>query len=506
MSVPDPPDADAFSTMDSWALGQIAPWLTVPPETDPEAEFARLNASEPNLFILDIVKRAVAIRRKPEAARNANYGLAFDRINDYRRWFADVTAEYFPRLSTSLAVFVGDGALPNPRVPVFAFQKPSANRSLLLPDVDLIKQAFPNANDRLNYAQKACHAIFAGSTTGGGLITAEAVRRDGATARIRAALFFRGNPDVTFKLPHVTQHESTEVVEILKSMDIGVGARIDWPAQFANRFLISIDGNGATCSRLAIALSSNSVLMKYASDSQLYYFPDLRPWRHYLPIDRHEDVVALVAAERARPGLFLPIAENARRFSARFLTRRAALYYTARLLGAYHDLLGLTPAAPLIEAITGDKTAPPAVMLHVQNTGDIYAVAGSWCGVPGSLLAVEGLVVMAPEGLPIEDLSYQSVQPDGTLSQPVRSGEFCGTRGRNEPLRGFRIQLSRSAERRWRCKCWVRYTNGIEAGPFGAGVLFLAPAEAAIEAIRLSWEPISEDPASPAETPTVVNA
>jgi hypothetical protein len=54
--------------------------------------------------------------------------------------------------------------------------------------------------------------------------------------------------------------------------------------------------------------------------------------------------------------------------------------------------------------------------------------------------------------------------------------------------------------------CWVRYTNGIEAGPFGAGVLFLSPAEAAIEAIRLSWESVSEDPPSPAVTPALTSA
>jgi hypothetical protein len=166
------------------------------------------------------------------------------------------------------------------------------------------------------------------------------VLRDGAIPRVRAALHFRGDPNVSFLLPNVVQTDSPKVAELLRTMNIGVGQPpIPWAKQLESKFILSMDGNGATCSRLAVALASNSVLVKYDSDNLLYYFQGLRPWQHFIPVSRHEQVTEVVEREREYPGLFAKISEAGRRFHSAFLVREAAKYYTARLLTLYSELL-----------------------------------------------------------------------------------------------------------------------------------------------------------------------
>jgi len=52
------------------------------------------------------------------------------------------------------------------------------------------------------------------------------------------------------------------------------------------KYLISIDGATCTYSRVAWILYSNSVLMKHDSDHVQWYYNQLVPWKHYIPIDK----------------------------------------------------------------------------------------------------------------------------------------------------------------------------------------------------------------------------
>lgn len=182
-------------------------------------------------------------------------------------------------------------------------------------------------------------AAFVGSTSGSGLqrIDAENARTLAWPPRLKSFAYFRGNLRVSFRLPAVVQCDSADTAQILKTQGCGIGregARELWRRQFQGRFIISMDGNGATCSRVAIALKSRCALMKYDSDSILYYFHGLQPGRHYIPIAADADVEKILDLEAGGTS-FAAVAEQGRLFAQAMLGRVAVLAYTCLLLETY---------------------------------------------------------------------------------------------------------------------------------------------------------------------------
>jgi tetratricopeptide (TPR) repeat protein len=346
--VPDVADEDQ-ATMLSWAMEQIAPWIVAPQSlSEFDSEMNRLNETFPDVSVLVVENGAVRVREKPAAIRDV---YPPERIDAYKMWIEESVRKFCPELNTAFALYPVDGAWPDPPIPMFSFQKPVGNRSLLLPDIELIASRPLKTPDGMGYSDKECRAVFVGSTTGG-LVTRAAIRE--GIPRVRAALFFRGSPDVSFALPKIVQCDSEETIELLRSMGFGDNKTVSWDEQLGCKFIISMDGNGASCSRIFMTLRSNSALIKYESENVLYYFSGLRPWRHYIPVERDEDIPRLVELERRCPGTFNYISEEGNRFASRFLTRESALRYTAYLLQVYRDLV----------TAKSDRHAPQA-----QNAG-----------------------------------------------------------------------------------------------------------------------------------------
>jgi len=134
-------------------------------------------------------------------------------------------------------------------IPSFAFQKVRGSAVILLPDVDLLSIDLddPSLEDGFGFEAKVKHAMFVGSTTGR-TIDAEVVL-SGKHERLRAAVSFKDTPAVTFELPGIAQCDSPETERLIENLGI-TGRRRSWHEQFGSRYLISIDGNGATCSRV----------------------------------------------------------------------------------------------------------------------------------------------------------------------------------------------------------------------------------------------------------------
>jgi hypothetical protein len=322
----------------SWAEQQAGPWLAGSmPWSNALALIDNLNNGERNIYLLKLQNGQVAIEKKPVGPWSGRVNsLATHRAGQYRDFIEVVSRRCCPGLTTTLAIYVGDQALAAPPMPVFAFQKPHGNDSLLLPDVDLLESGFPTVeslSDPLSYLEKNCSAIFVGSTTGRRVT--EAVVRELGLPRLRSAVFFRNHPLVDFRLPNLVQWDSSATKQLLREMGFGDGVRVSWPQQFRHRFIISMDGNGASCGRVVRALLSNSVLLKYDSPHTLYYFSGLQPWLHYVPISCDEDVVHTVELELGHPGYFADIARAGQRFAQTLLSRDSAILYTSELLRLY---------------------------------------------------------------------------------------------------------------------------------------------------------------------------
>ena len=219
--------------------------------------------------------------------------------------------------------------------PIFQFQKPNGSSAILLPDIDFLGLDFyhqPGYADKIPYQEKATSAIFVGGTSGQ-VNTVETVREPVAP-RLQAGKHFRGHPDIHFLLTTLSRCQNAEAEQALRDLGFG-GPTVPWSEQFPHKFIISVDGNGATCSRVVIALKSNSALLKYNSPHHLYYFKGLVPWLHYVPIVEHGDIENIIKIERECPGTFASIAEEGRRFAETYINRQRVFQYVAELLTHY---------------------------------------------------------------------------------------------------------------------------------------------------------------------------
>lgn len=321
------------ATLDEWCRRELAGWTgrTVDP-----AALRALNATRPWLFLVTVGPDGAAVAAKPDGADDGG-PMARRRLGYYQPFLARAARRAHLSAPLTIALDLNDEPLARGDVPVFSFQKVAGTANILVPDVEFLQpthNALPSwlTLDRTPWRRKANSAVFAGSTTGG-LITAEVVRTL-ALPRLRAGAFFRGKPGVDFRLPNLVEVDTPETEALLRGSGFGEGA-LSWQEQFSHRFIISMDGNGATCSRVAITLRSRSVLLKYQSDRLLYYFRGLVPGRHYVPIAEDADVLRVVEAARADPAPFQAIAASGRAFARTFLTRRAVEQYMATLLRRY---------------------------------------------------------------------------------------------------------------------------------------------------------------------------
>lgn len=324
-----------------WISREFAPWDGV---AIAQGDLRRLQreacASSTTMRILSIRDGQVMVEPHPDdASGTATSRIGVGRAELYRSTIQRIVRRYGLAGSCDLLLQMGDGSMDYRHMPSFAFQKQRGAAAILLPDVDLLSMdwADPALIDPLDFAQKAPHAIFVGSTTGR-QIDAEVVlsRRH---ERLRAALSFKDAAGVTFDLPVITQCDTPETERLIAGLGVS-GRQRSWQEQFASRYLISIDGNGATCSRVAIALRSNSALVKYNSAHMLYYFHGLQPWVHYVPIRLDVQVEELVDNAGATFDRDRGIATRGSEFAERYLSPDAVDRYFAGVLRRYMEAFG----------------------------------------------------------------------------------------------------------------------------------------------------------------------
>ena len=334
-----PLSREARGTLRSWALREIAPWQfcgLTPAEI--AAALRGINNDNPQAYIFRIINGSVNIVPKPAGLEDRHHQYV-SRAELYRDFFQDVVSRWLPNLSLQLALGMDDCWLEYSDVPTFSFQKLYGN-SINVPDPDILMRDFLEDGEYVDneiFSEKSPTAVFYGSTTGD-LITFDKLTSR-SIPRLNAAEFFYARDDVIFRLPQVVQCENEGVSRLLAEVPFCQGGQASWQEQFRHKFIISIDGNGATCSRVVLGLRSNSVLLKYKSDYQLYYFQALVPGLHFIPISGHQNVVDIVAKERSAPGTYGAIAAAGSAFANTYLTRDAIEFYAACVLYLYAKIV-----------------------------------------------------------------------------------------------------------------------------------------------------------------------
>lgn len=328
--------------MDEWASLELAPWRGVGLRRDTLlAGLREAAARDPSIRIFHIRDGHVAMEEPQSmSASPALADLVASRAPLYRGFIQAVVTEHGIDCDVPLAIRLGDRGPEERDAPLFCFHKIRFERAILLPDLDFIISAYYAGaafHDDRGFADKAPEACFIGATTGG-VVSMKRVRAD-AHERIRAARFFRDKPGVRFEISAVVQCDSDETRrEVEGLVPMAAGWR-DWQDQFGYRYIISMDGNGATWSRTAVTLASNSVLVKYASASLLYYMHGLEPWVHFLPVRRDDDVLDIIAHAGRTFERDAVIAEAGRAFAVRHFSRAAVTGYMAALLRGYAEVV-----------------------------------------------------------------------------------------------------------------------------------------------------------------------
>ena len=473
-----------------WALAQLAAWSNAPaPELEAlRAQLAQLEAAFPSIFLFDFGAGYVSLRRKSRRHEDdASAGELLRRAELYLRLFRHVTTGFGLDFSFPLAIDVDDHPLDESGAPLFAFQKRAKSPLILLPDVDLLATDYlllPDFDDSLAFEEKLDAAVFVGATTGAD-VTRDVVQTL-SMPRLRAAVFFRDVPDVTFHLPKIVQYDSEDTVAMIRALGV-TGVPLSWRQQFAYRYLLSMDGNGATCSRVAIALNSCSVLIKYASDFQLFYFDGLESGRNFLSVSTDQDVLDAVAFFREHPSQAAAIAQAGRRFAQEHLSRLPVMTYVACLLDGYGRIVVRQP----VEGHDQARRSWPALDLygHVQDVGDMRPVPGGWLGGLDSEKGIEGFAIEPGPDVDPTDISYEGVRSDGSLTDRCFGYDFCGTRRLSRPLRGVCIRLRGRAALDYRLSYVAAFSDGSMIGPTPSGDIACSREEAKLTGLRLIVQP-----------------
>ena len=490
----------------SWCQKEISHWKSKRLDFSAVSEAIRYrNDLRPMEFLFSIKGGQVSVARKaPESPDR----VPIWRPPLYLNFLQEVVSHFCPDLETDLLINVADGNLNCEPIPIFAFQKPLGSNAILLPDVDFLEYKFyytnPSFIDSNEYLAKTCSAVFVGATTGGAL-TKETVS-SANHPRLRSALFFRENPNVDFRLPLLSGAEE-DVRQQLLGMGFGKGDRLSYHQQFKHRFLISMDGWGATCSRLPVTLRSASVLLKYDSPHQLYYFNGLIPWQHYIPIACDEDVNSIIRLEEHAPGSFASIARMGKEFADRYLTRLQAMKYTAWLLCAYADSFAssvagqsgwrtASPRPAFIMPTNVSEQGYPAdalpsleVTAHISDRGDVLFPMGESVGEVRENARIEGFSLEPGFGIAPSELEYSAVGEDG-LPSPVRTGGmFCGTTGKRQPLYGLAARTAGELARYWDCEYTASFDDDSEIGPVRQGVPCRTETGAQLRSFRIDIVP-----------------
>ncbi len=472
-----------------WAESQFTAWRGTNP-LDPQAlraQLERVEAASASIFLFDFAAGAVSLRHKTRSWQDVAEPELLRRARHYLALFREVVAAFGLQACFPLAIDVDDHPLHESGVPLLAFQKRSGSPLILLPDIDLLSGDYFVASeydDPYAFEDKADAAIFVGATTGGNLTreTVEAL----SMPRLRSAVFFREVADVTFRLPKIVQFDSDDTVAMVRALDVG-GAPASWKEQFGYRYLLSMDGNGATCSRVAIALRSHSVLIKYASDFELFYFAGLAAGKTHLAVARDEDVCKTLDRCRRKPDQAAAIARAGRRFALEHLSRLPVLAYVAHLLEAY----GRVVVESTSQGPVGVRRSRAILDMygHIQNVGDVRSELGGWLGSLDDGHAIEGFALEPGLGVDPSDVCYQAVLPNGGLSARCSGYEFCGSRGLNQPLEGVVVALEGAAALDYELTYLVAFSDGSMMGPASSGAVCRSSRGAAMIGLQLRVRP-----------------
>jgi len=229
---------------------------------------------------------------------------------------------------------------PSLPAPVFTFARNKHHPSLVLfPDPEaiggysLILEKVEKAKELYPFDKKIKKAFWRGATTGG----IYSINNWKNYPRAILTLFSEENPSLLdAKFTHVLQTVPGEPLEERLSKLGLIAPPVSVPDHLAYKYLVDIDGNSCTYSRLVWILHSNSLCLKQESPNELWYYSLLQPYVHYLPFKEDmSDFAKQFAWAELHPKETLQMIDNANTLAKEALTQEDVFQYIYELLKAY---------------------------------------------------------------------------------------------------------------------------------------------------------------------------
>ena len=124
----------------------------------------------------------------------------------------------------------------------------------------------------------------------------------------------------------------------------GTSPNLSPPEQMCYKYLLDVDGVTCTFTSLSWKLLTGSVVLKQITSDIMWYYPNLIPWEHYIPVQKDlGDLVEKVIWAKTHDTEARLIAENGRRFALENLMPEHILLYCYMTLLKYASLQKFQP-------------------------------------------------------------------------------------------------------------------------------------------------------------------
>jgi len=233
----------------------------------------------------------------------------------------------------------------NHDLPVLTFAKDKHSRSFCIPDFEALRgysaldAQVAEGIKKYPFESKIDKAFWRGSTTGG--IFSLTNWRNFARSRLVAlSLEYPQLLDAKFSL--LLQAEPKEAFELKQIMtkERMFGKATDIQEHLNYKYLVDVDGNSCTYSRLYWILQSNSLCLKQVSPQMQWYYPMLQAYEHYIPLAYNcSDLIEKIDWAQTHPEEVQKIITQANAFSKAHLRHHDALMYLYFVLENYRNLI-----------------------------------------------------------------------------------------------------------------------------------------------------------------------
>lgn len=233
------------------------------------------------------------------------------------------------------------GETANYPAPIYAFSKIKTDHVILIPDVDSLTvgqdylKEIELGRKRIPWFKKISKAFWRGVTTGGHYTLQNYQQQN----RYILVNLSKTNPQlIDARFTQLVQMDES-LKSFLQKQGI-LSANVSIAEHLIYKYQLLIDGNTSSWGRAYWQLWSNCLIFKQESPHLQWYYSQLQPYKHYIPIKNNlSDLLEKLNWAKSHDGQARQIAENANKFARSHLQLSDMLQYIYVALTEYSKLL-----------------------------------------------------------------------------------------------------------------------------------------------------------------------